>query len=92
MCDDKILSEQVASKFGIDEFGNNTILAYDSIRCFELSVKYRLDVTYTNDSVLVFTHSQPTRYTQEGFKFHDDDPIKATRVAILKTLLKTEDK
>jgi hypothetical protein len=86
------LSKDVSSKFGIPEFGNDTLLAFDSIRCFELSVKYKLDITYVDNTntVVVSTHTNPSVYTVEKFKEHYDDPIMATRIAIMKTLLKME--
>lgn len=103
---DKIaLSKQVAELYGIESeiqafpFGSFTLLADDSARCFELAVKYELDIKfrfYDGDGFSDF--SEKGSYVSvigwiSHEEFFNNYPTKAeaTRIAILKCLVKMEE-
>jgi len=96
---DKIeLSKRIAEKLGIDAWVDITPdreahtllwLADDNARCFELMVKYGLEVYIYETFVTVYGRNKSDEgadpYAEEYYKDHTS-PEEATRIAILKCL------
>lgn len=103
---DKIqLSKQVAKLYGIEAttqempWGSLLPLANDSARCFELAVKYELDIKfrfYDGDGFSDFSEigsyvSVIGWISHEEFFNNYPTKAEATRIAILKCLVKMEE-
>ena len=93
------LSNEVADKHGLtaySEVDGRRInwLHEDSASCFELSVKLGVDITYWDIGVSASTSSNDVELftiDKQLYKNHDNDKALATRVAILKCLLKMKE-
>lgn len=66
-----------------------TWLHEDSTRCFELAIENNLWIKPMENFVRVY--ESEFNSLAESYLIHDNDKLQATRVAILKKLLKFED-
>jgi hypothetical protein len=94
------LSKQVAELYGIESFTadynfngrpfNIKYLHEDSLRCFELAVKYRLTIEPYEDNYCWVAQMCPQIHTTEKYEDHPDR-LTAVRVAILKCLVRIKE-
>lgn len=90
------LSKRVSELFGIDEYsydisGTEYLLHDDSARCFELMCQYGINIEiYEEISVEAWYRTSTYHIVEmvEGVDMHNNDKALATRIAILKCLLK----